>query len=177
MNLKAVKISRFMKDYKKIVSIYKTSFPKVEQFPIWILRMLSHLKNVNAFAFYDENELCGFSYFLVNDETVFILYLAVNSEIRSKGYGSQILSWIKNKYKDKTIFLDVEKVDKCADNYNQRVNRIKFYEKNGIYQTNNFFTYDNVTYEILSTDKNMNEKRYNENLESYFKIFKKRRNN
>lgn len=164
-----------MKDYKKIVSIYKTSFPKVEQFPIWILRMLSHLKNVNSFAFYDEEKLCGFSYFLVNDETIFILYLAVNSEIRSKGYGSQILSWIKNKYKEKTIFLDVEKIDKSADNYNQRIKRIEFYEKNGIYQTNNFFTYDGVTYEILSTDKSMNEKKYNENLNSYFKIFKKRK--
>ena len=166
-----------MKDYKKIVSIYKTSFPKAERFPIWILRLLSHLKTVNSFAFYDKDKLCGFSYFLVNEETVFILFLAVNNEIRSKGYGSQILSWIKNKYKDKTIFLDVEKIDKSADNYNQRVKRIEFYEKNGIYQTNNFFTYDDVTYEILSTDKYMNEKRYNENLESYLKIFRKRKRN
>lgn len=175
MNLKAEHIKKSMKDYKDILEIYRNSFPKAERFPVWLLRVMSHLKGINSIAFRDGDMLCGFSYFLVNEETVFILFLAVNDKIRSKGYGSQIISWIKNNYPDRNIFLDVEKPDENAENNYQRLKRIEFYRRNGIFETNTFFTYDNITYEILSTDKNFNEEAYNENLLSYFKIFRKKK--
>ena len=50
--------------------------------------------------------------FLVNEKTVFILFLVVNDKIRSKGYGSQIITWIKENYPDREIFLDVESLMK-----------------------------------------------------------------
>lgn len=175
MSFKAVKIKRTMSDYKEVLEIYKKSFPKVEQFPILLLRLMSHLKGINSVAFYDDNKLCGFSYFLVNEETVFILFLAVNDKIRSKGYGSRIISWIKDNYPNRKIFLDVEKLEDNAVNEDQRIKRIEFYKRNGIFQTNQFFTYGNVIYEILCTDKGFNKEDYNRNLVSYFKIFKKER--
>lgn len=176
MSLRAEYIKKSMVDYDRILEIYRKSFPKVEQFPIWLLRIMSHLKGINSIAFYDRNNLCGFSYFLVNEKTVFILFLAVNDKIRSKGYGSQIITWIKENYPNREIFLDAEKPDKNARNNNQRMKRIAFYRRNGIFDTNHSFTYGDVTYEILCTDKNFSEKEYNENLMSYFKIFKKKRN-
>ena len=175
MSFKAIKVKRTMSNYKEILEIYKNSFPKVERFPIILLQLMSHLKGINFVAFYDDDKLCGFSYFLQNEETVFILFLAVNDKIRSRGYGSQIISWIKDNYPGRKIFLDAEKLDDNAANNNQRIKRIEFYKRNGIFQTNQFFTYDNVTYEILCTDKNFNEEDYNKNLVSYFKIFKKKR--
>ena len=111
----------------------------------------------------------------MNEKTVFILFLAVNDKIRSKGYGSQIIAWLKENYPNREIFLDVEKPDENAENNKQRVKRMEFYKRNGIFDTNHFFVYDGVTYEILCTNKNFSEKDYNENLMSYFKIFKKKR--
>ena len=52
--------------------------------------------------------------------------------------------------------------------------RIEFYQRNGIFDTNHYFAYDDVTYEILCTDKDFSEEDYNKNLMSYFKIFKKK---
>lgn len=175
MNLRAEKIKKSMTDYEQIVEIYENSFPKAERFPVWLLRVMSHLSGINSVAFYDRSELCGFSYFLVNEETVFILFLAVNSKSRSKGYGSQIISWIKSNYPNRDIFLDAEKPDENAENNHQRIKRIEFYRRNGIFRTNSSFSYDDVTYEVLCTDENFSEEAYNENLMSYFKIFKKKR--
>lgn len=174
MSLRAEHIKKSMVDYDRILEIYKNSFPEVERFPAWLLRIMSHLRGINSIAFYDGNNLCGFSYFLVNEKTIFILFLAVNDKIRSKGYGSQIIAWIKDNYPNRDIFLDVEKPNENAENNHQRMKRIEFYQRNGIFKTNHTFTYDGVTYEILCTDKNFSEEDYNENLISYFKIFKKK---
>ena len=175
MSLRAEYIKKSMTDYSRITEIYKNSFPKVEQCPVWILRIMSHVKGTNSIAFYEENNLCGFSYFFANEKTVFILFLAVNDKIRSIGYGSRILAWIREKYPDRVIFLDVEKPDENAENNYQRMKRIAFYERNGIFDTNRSFTYGGVTYEILSTDRKFSEEDYNENLISYFKFFKRKR--
>lgn len=175
MSLRAEHIKKSMADYEHIIEIYKNSFPKIEQFPVWLLRILSHLKGINSIAFYDGNNLCGFSYFLVNEKTVFILFLAVNDKVRSKGYGSQIIAWLKENYPNREIFLDAEKPDENAENNNQRIKRIGFYQKNGIFDTNHSFSYDGVTFEILCTDKNFSEEDYSENLMSYFRIFKRKR--
>ena len=164
-----------MTDYERVLEIYRNSFPKVEQFPVWLLRIMSHLKGINSVVFYDESNLCGFLYFLVNEKTVFILFLAVNDKIRSKGYGSHIITWLKESYPSREIFLDVEKPDENSENNEQRMKRIEFYQRNGIYDTSDSFTYYGVTYEILCTDKNFSEEDYNKNLTSYFKIFKKKR--
>ena len=176
MMFRAEHIKKSMADYEDILEIYKSSFPKVERFPIWLLRIMSHLNGINSVAFRDGDILCGFSYFLVNEETVFILFLAVNDKIRSRGYGSQIISWIKNTYPNRDIFLDAEKPDENAENNSQRVKRIKFYQRNGIFETGHFFTYDDITYEILCTDPKFTDKDYSKNLASYFKIFKKKKN-
>lgn len=175
MALRAVSINKSMKDYRTIREIYKKSFPKAEQCPMWVLRLMSHRREIHSEAFYDCTALCGFCYYMVNERTIFILYLAVNPDARSKGYGSQILSWLKEKYQGRTIFLDVEKKDAKAPNAVQRIRRMDFYRKNGILETNHFFDYDDVSYEILSTDRNFGEKEYMENFKSFFRIFRRQK--
>ena len=176
MSLTAQNIKRSMKDYNEILCLYRSSFPETEQFPVWLLRLMSFRKNVHPLAFYDGDTFCGFAYFLVNETTVFILFLAVNSKLRSKSYGSQIIAWIKQNYPGRAIFLDVEKPDAAAANHLEREKRVAFYRRNGILDTNRFFTYDDVTYEILCTDPAFTEEDYNENLTSYFRVFKRRKN-
>ena len=174
MSLRAKRIKRTQKDYKELLTLYQNAFPAVERFPVWRLRLLSHWKGVHSIAFYDGEVLCGFSYFLVNEATVFILFLAVTPKVRSKGYGSQILSWIRENYPDRALFLDVEKPDDQAANHLQREKRIAFYERNGVFDTGQYFIHNGVPYEILCTNRDFTEQDYNENLESHFRIFQKK---
>lgn len=171
MSFEVKKINSKMPEYKEIIDIYRSSFPRTEQISIWILRLMSHKKNFYWLAFYDDNRLCGFVYFMVNSEALFILFLAVDNRIRSKGYGSRILSWLRERYPSREIFLDVETIDESAANSKQRRQRIEFYRKNGIYQTGSFVENKYMVFEILSTDKTFDEERYEDIMKSYFRIF------
>ena len=168
-------INCFMKSYKEIKRIYKMSFPQIERFPVLLLGILTLKSNVYALAFFDQERVVGFSYFFVNDETVFILYLATNDRVRSKGYGTQMVNYIKENFRNREIFLDVEAPDEEASNKEQREKRIEFYLKNQIYETNNFFEYDGVRYEILCTNQNFTEENYVKNLKGFFRIFKNKK--
>lgn len=169
MNLIVKTTSKKLQNYKKIRTLYKSSFPRKERFPHAVLQIMKHFKLVEAFVFYDEEQLCGFSYLIVQEKAVFIMYLAVNDELRGKGYGSEILKCIKSKYPDKTIILDIEELNPQAKNYEQRIRRVKFYKKNGFYQTNQYFAMRGVRYEIMCTDASFTEGDYNEFWKNVYK--------
>ena len=65
------------------------------------------------------------------DNFVHVLYLAVNKNFQSKGYGSKMLTFIKQKFFNKPLALDVEEKDDNASNSEKRKRRIKFYKANG----------------------------------------------
>lgn len=108
-------------------------------------------ENVNFRAFYDREQFCGILYTAENDKYVFILYFAVNGEIRSKGYGSQILQWLKSDT-SKNIVLNVEAIETYAVNFLQREKRIAFYQRNGITDTSYTFVDAEERYSVLSSD-------------------------
>ena len=103
IKLKAVAVSKKLKEYKEIKSLMCRAFPKNEQIPMWLLHILAIRKSVEFSAYYDEDLFCGISYTVSNEELLFILYLAVNDKIRSKGYGSAILQCIKQRFSSKAI--------------------------------------------------------------------------
>ena len=162
-----------LKNNNEVKTLYNTAFPKVERFSMLVLKVLSYKKNVYSLAFYDNDKFVGFSYFFVNDKAVFILYLATNSQIRSKGYGSQIINYIKHNFGSRDIFLDAEAPNETSTNQEQRLKRISFYKKNGIYETQNFFEHQGVMYEILSTNPNFTESDYMDNLKEMIVCLKK----
>lgn len=95
-----------------------------------------------------------------NEEFVFILYLAVNDKIRSKGYGSAILQCIKQRFSNKAIALNIEPLDSKSDNYAQRIKRFEFYLKNGFVDTHYQINDNSDNYQILATTKQFSIKEY-----------------
>ena len=57
--------------------------------------LMSKLWNTQFLSFYDGDIPCGFIYFAVNRKMIFIMFLAVDESLRTKGYGSAILKGIK----------------------------------------------------------------------------------
>ena len=72
-------------------------------------------------------------YSIVFGDLVYIYYLAIEYGQRQNGYGSKLLSDMKEMYINKRIILMAETLDPTSDNYIERVNRNKFYKKNGFY--------------------------------------------
>lgn len=153
MSIMAVPVSRGLAEYHEISHLMKTAFSKNEQLQMFILKLLALRKDVSFHAFYNDADFCGllYAYTAENKKYAFVLYLAVNENIRSKGYGGQILEWLK-KRTSKNIVLNVEEVCSSATNAEQREKRIAFYQRNGITDTGYTFSDGGEKYAVLASD-------------------------
>ena len=108
-----------------------------------------------------ENEnIYGIIYLIENRTSLFILYLAINTEYRSKGYGSYLLKWCLNKYKDKKIFLNIEEINEEKSDLKIRKKRLDFYLRNGFYLTNIMSKDNKENFHVLSNQKNVDLDEY-----------------
>lgn len=161
MDLTIKPVNRNLKEYSDIKELILKSFPKNEQYPLWLLRLLALREKINFSAYYDDNIFCGITYSISNEDTTFLLYLAVNDKIRSRGYGSRILACLRERLKNNKIVFNIEKTDINADNNKQREKRLNFYLKNGFHKTDYELVEKDEIYSILCSDRNFVLKDYN----------------
>lgn len=153
MTIHPEKMTAFHPDRPLVDELIHDAFVKEERLPPWMLNFLSTRKNSEFLGFYDEeNNFVGFTFTSRKGNYVFLLYLAVLEEVRGCGYGSQILQILKNRYKGCIITVNIELLDKKSENYDQRLQRLFFYEKNGFYNTYMMLLEKRMTYLILSSD-------------------------
>lgn len=150
MSLKTKPITKDSPEAAKAEQVLKGLFPPEELMPFWYLLRGAKKQCVDFLAYYDEDTFVGLSYSVTNEDVTLIMYLAVDGTIQSKGYGSRILTSICERYPDNRIALDIEELDEGAANYEQRVKRKAFYEKNGFVSTGLFLSEGKELYEIMS---------------------------
>ncbi len=154
MNLIEKDLSKKLSDYKEICAFMKRVFPKEELMPMWLIRLLTLRKKYDFKVYYDNDLFVGILFTIESDDTLFVFYIAVNDKIHSKGYGSKLLQIIFDKHPDKSVTLFIETMDdKNALNYEQRVKRLMFYERNGFTHTGIKAGFKAPFIDILSTDK------------------------
>lgn len=144
----------------EIKRIYFESFPKKERMPFPMMVAMSKLWNTEFLGFYDANTLCGFVYLAHNSKIVFVMFLAVDKALRSKGYGSVILQYIQNKYPEKKIIISIEPCDKDAANIKLRTRRKEFYMRNGYKETGYMMKLNGVVQEIIISNGEFDKKQF-----------------
>lgn len=137
------------KNYHKVKELYCSAFPEWERFPWFSMVLMNLRRKLKLNAVYDGEEFCGMSCYYISDNTIYLAYLAVAPELRGQGYGSRILQALKEKYPDQQIVLDIEPLDPDADNYYQRVDRLRFYQKNGWHRTHQMLVDADGKFEAL----------------------------
>lgn len=165
--LEAKIVTSKLKEYEKVLSIYEEAFPKNEKLPKWLLTLMAKRKFVDFLAFYDEGIFCGLTYLIHYKNTCFVLYLAIDRSIRSKGYGTKILNWIVDNNKSNNIVLNIETVDKKYDNYKQRLDRQRFYLKNGFMDTEYKLEEKGDIYDVLYKGKTFVKTEYEELIKKF----------
>lgn len=118
---------------KQAKVLYHTAFPKEERLPWWVLRLNAHRKGIELTAWVEGEQFCGFTASVTVEGLHFLLFFAVDTPLQGQGYGSAILSALREEYGN--IALNVELLDKSASNYPQRLRRFAFYQKNGFSDT------------------------------------------
>lgn len=134
---------------RNVRKIYLDAFPAKERMPFPVMVAMSKLWNTDFLEFYDGNTLCGFVYLAHNRKLVFIMFLAVDQTLRSKGYGSAILQEVRNRYPGKKLLVSIEPCDLTASDYAVREKRKAFYEKNGYQESGCRMKLSGVEQEIL----------------------------
>ncbi|MGO1922471.1 MAG: GNAT family N-acetyltransferase [Jeotgalicoccus sp.] len=155
-------------ELSRVKEYYLEVFPKYERVPFWILKYKSKKDNSDFYAIYDDSEYIGFLYLTYYKDIVYIFYIAIDSSQQSKGYGSKVLQHVKEIHKDKRLLLNIEKVDRSADNYEQRYKRKQFYTKNGFLNTNFEIEDKEIVYEILYLGEEVYEFEYHALFSSYY---------
>lgn len=123
-------VTKQNKDLNIIKELYIASFPENERRPFD--ELLDNPMVCNDFlAFYNEEQFIGFACLLSYLDLAHILYFAVDTHLRSNGYGSKALDAMHEFKKDMRIIADLEKERVGADNNEQRRKRRSFYLRNG----------------------------------------------
>ncbi len=142
------------KNYKKeIKRLYRTAFPADERAPLLVLYSKIKDERNSFYAVVNSGEFIGLVYTIKSDKVVYIFFLAVDEDKRGNGYGTKVLKMIKEKYSDRTVALMIEDTTIAdAANYEERINRLGFYKKNGFKQLGIKINEAGVEYELLGTE-------------------------
>ena len=117
---------------RKIIKLYKSAFPKEERKPLGLIKKLVKQGKADVFAVLDDKgRFSGEVITVVGKDTVLIDYLAISEKCRCLGYGSKVLSFIREIYGGKTVILEIEDPSEPSDNAPERIKRKSFYLKNG----------------------------------------------
>lgn len=134
------------------VHLNETAFPAEECIESSLLLEGLRLPGFSCTAYYDEGDFCGFTYEIELEHYLYLLLFAVSGKVRSRGYGSRMLAQVRKHAGHKPVVLDIEPLDSMAPNAEQRVKRLKFYERNGFANTGHSLVENGVLYTVLATD-------------------------
>lgn len=157
LDIQPVRLS--LKEYKQVKQLYMRAFPQYEREPWAWLLLKSKYQRADFMAFFDQAQFVGFAYVIHSRGMHYILYLAVNDQVRSKGYGSRIIDKLRKLYPTESLVLDIEQPDPTAANNQQRLRRLQFYRRNGFFPTTKLFKEEKVTFQVLATNKKISQRK------------------
>jgi len=159
----------------KVKEIYERSFPPEEEIPLPELLKSAQLDQVSFLAWIDPSLSVGedgagnvvaMTFSFAFPDLFYLGFLAVDGRTRSAGYGSRILTPFRARYGAAPQLRAIEPVVREAGNYQQRLRRLKFYERNGFTVTNMLTHEADQTYRVLARDGIVSPQRLEEALNS-----------
>lgn len=167
-------------DYEQVKKLYLRSFPAAERAPFAQLMHWSDGHRAQMYALYDESgcvtendadkeetdgkisggEWMGLAYFVRYRDIVYLFYLAIDETRQGQGYGSALLAAVRRHFAGKRVILNIEALDAEAPNYEERVKRKRFYEKNGFREMGYTVSELGVVYEMLGMGEAVSKKEY-----------------
>ena len=144
----------------QVKALYESAFPANERIPI--KHLLDNKIKREFWAFFDGDLFCGFSNSISHGDITNIVYFAVEPELRSRGYGSQILQAIREKHPDSRIVVDieVEEDSKDTEELERRNRRREFYLRNGFGAAPVEYHWQGEHYRLLSAGGTVTDKEF-----------------
>ena len=135
-------------DRQALKRLYREVFPAYERKPLFLLFWQLRQGAARLFVI-EEDGFAGFAFVLESPRLVMLDYLAVDPNRRGAGLGGRTLAALRELYNDRTILLDIERLDPAAPNARQRERRKAFYLANGFVDSGLRFAFWNSEMELL----------------------------
>ena len=133
-----------------------------------MLQTVAKRRATEMFVFRDGDACVGMDYAVSIDGITFVLFLAVDKRVRSRGYGSRILQKLKDEFPDKKTGLNIEIPDGKSANNEQRIKRKNFYLKNGFTECDFTMKERGVLFETLSSGGLFTREEFQNLMKNYF---------
>lgn len=104
-----------------IISRMEEDYFGVNSYSYQELKFFQSNNNYELICILDENEIVGYAILFITEEQIEIYKIAVNKKFRNKGYGTNLINIIKQKFNNSKIFIEVSENNKAY----------YFYLKNG----------------------------------------------
>lgn len=151
--LNTIDITKDFADFDKVEALAAEAFPPEEYLPPSKLVEMAEEAGFDFHALYDGATFVGFIAVRTYRRLSYLFFLAIDSSLRSGGYGSEAIKTLLELYPGKQQIVDMEMVDATAKNNDQRIKRRSFYLRNGYQPTGHFLSYLGVDYEILCMEE------------------------
>lgn len=115
-------------------TIYHQAFGHTKHLPFWCLRLNALRPNVQFWGLVVSGHLTGWLYLLVGRDTVYIYYCAIDKSLRSLGYGSVMMDWLKQQFPHHLLVLNLP----LPDGHEKQ--RTAFYWRHGFRYANFYYT-------------------------------------
>lgn len=119
---------------EQIRELYEAAFPASEKKPFSLILEKRASGAVEILVIEDDKKrFRGLIITILHKDMVLIDYFAINEECRGSGIGSDVLKLFTARYKNKRVFLEIEStVSEQVEEYEIKLRRKAFYEKNGL---------------------------------------------
>ena len=147
-------------DSEKFRKLYEDAFPLCERKPVALIFGLNDKHDGELLGIYREAAFCGFVFCVTDEKYVLLDYIAVAEEERGRSTGGKILHQLKERYRGKSVFVEIEVEDDSKENAEQRRRRKNFYLRNGFKETGIVVNVYDVEMELLTAGEKISYKEY-----------------
>lgn len=138
-------------DMPFILDLYQKAFPKEERKPFSLIERKAAMGSMEILTLKEGGRRCGFAITAIGQDLVLLDYFAIAEEYQGQGLGSDALFLLRELYRDKQFFLEIEELDETQPNYSQRVRRKAFYLRNGMQETGIRIELFHIKMELLAS--------------------------
>lgn len=151
-----------LSDWLRVYRLYRRAFPKYERKPFFMILRTRARGNADVWVIGKGRSFAGLAITMQNGELVLLDYFAVSEAQRGTGIGGEALRLLRQAYRGKRLFLEIESTQTEAENLPERLRRKQFYLRNGLTEMHTLVELFGVEMELLGFDCTLTFAEYSE---------------
>ena len=134
-----------------VLELYQKAFPKEERKSFALIERKAAMGSMEILVLRENGKRCGLAITAIGQDIVLLDYFAISPEYQGQGLGSDALFLLRELYRDKQFFMEIEELDETQPNFRERVRIKNFFLRNGMLETGIRIELFHINMELLAT--------------------------